>query len=561
MLKFKYDHYYAYDELTAALQQLQADHAAMANLISIGESPQGRQQWLMEITDPATGPAADKPAYYLDGNHHAGEVTGAMVALYTIDYLLSEQADIPAVRTLLQRYTFYILPRISPDGSEVYLTTPDTLRSVPRMYPEPEIQPGLVPQDIDGNGEILLMRVKSPIGEWKAGETDDRLMLKRLPDEEEGVFYRVFTEGLLEQYSGGEIEQAPAKWGMDLNRNYPCQWGVEVKQAGAGNYPLSEPETRHVADFVLAHPNIGSASTLHTTGGVILRPPGIKPEKQAPKLDVSIFKAIGEMATEETGYPCINIYDEFFSDPTNFSSGAFDDWLYGHLGIPAYTIELWDLANRAGLKDIWPRRDKTDKVLGEDFAKILAWNDEVLQGKGFVNWTKFQHPQLGEVEIGGFHTKTVVQNCPPQFLLDECAKTSRFMLRHARTLPRLIAEETKVEKVDQNSWKVSLLVGNIGYLPTYLTQEAINLHAAKEVTVEISGVKVIDGTLAKRKIGHLAGRAGRNGKFENGGFRSGRDEVSRKQISWLVQGAGGDVVTIVMQGQKTGKLQIQLTLA
>ncbi|MCE5196955.1 MAG: M14 family metallopeptidase [Negativicutes bacterium] len=561
MLKLKYDHYYAYDELTAALRQLQAGYPKLANLLSIGQSPQGRQQWLMEITDPATGAAADKPAYYIDGNHHAGEVTGAMVALYTIDYLLSEAATNPAVQSLLQRYTFYILPRVSPDGAEVYLTTPDTLRSVPRMYPEPEILPGLLAQDIDGNGEILLMRVRSKSGEWKAAETDDRLMLKRLPDEEDGVFYRIFSEGILQQYNGGEIEAAPAKWGMDLNRNYPCQWGVEAKQAGAGAYPLSEPETHHVADFVLAHPNIGSASTLHTTGGVILRPPGIKPEKQAPKLDVSLLKAIGEMATAETGYPCINIYDEFFSDPSTFSSGAFDDWLYGHLGIPAYTIELWDLANRAGVKDIWPRRDKTDKVLGEDFAKILAWNDEVLAGKGFVNWTKFQHPQLGEVEIGGFHTKTVVQNCPSQFLPEECAKVSRFMLRHARTLPRLTAEEAKAEKIDHNSWKVSLLVCNIGYLPTHLTQEALNLQAAKEVTVELSGAKIVDGTPAKRKIGHLAGRAGRSGKFENGAFRSGHDEISQKQVSWLVQGSAGDLVTILIQSQKAGKLQVRLNLA
>jgi murein tripeptide amidase MpaA len=558
MLTWTYDHYYAYEELTQALKTLAEKHPKLCKLISIGVSPEGRHQWLMQITNESTGTAENKPAYYIDGNHHAGEVTGAMVALYTIDYLLSE-SETAEVASLLNRYTFYVLPRVSPDGSETYLTTPDMLRSAPRMYPEPEVQPGLVPQDIDGNGHILLMRVKNPHGEWKASPQDTRQMIRRRPDEEEGTFYRVFQEGLLHDWQGGEPEPAPSKWGMDLNRNYPCQWGVESKQAGAGVYPLSEPETRAVADFVLSHPNIGSASTLHTTGGVILRPPGIKPEKQAPKLDVAIFKAIGEMATEETGYPCINIYDEFFSDPNSFSSGAFDDWLYGHLGIPAYTIELWDLASRSGIKDVWPRKDKTDKVLEEDNAKIMAWNDSALEGKGFVNWTPFQHPQLGEVEIGGFLTKTVVQNCPPAYLLQECEKTTRFMLRHAKTLPRLVADEVKAEKVDQQTWRVSLKLSNAGYLPTHLSQEAVSLKSIKEIVVAIDA-KVVDGAPAKRKVGHLAGRAGRSGKFESGGFRGNKDQAFSKEVQWLIQGQVGDTVMIQVTSHKAGCFSVAVNL-
>jgi len=176
MLTWTYDHYYAYEELTQALKTLAEKHPKLCKLISIGVSPEGRHQWLMQITNESTGTAENKPAYYIDGNHHAGEVTGAMVALYTIDYLLSE-SETAEVASLLNRYTFYVLPRVSPDGSETYLTTPDMLRSAPRMYPEPEVQPGLVPQDIDGNGHILLMRVKNPHGEWKASPLDTRQMM------------------------------------------------------------------------------------------------------------------------------------------------------------------------------------------------------------------------------------------------------------------------------------------------------------------------------------------------------------------------------------------------
>ncbi|NLN82827.1 MAG: zinc carboxypeptidase [Firmicutes bacterium] len=558
MLEFKYDSYFTYQELTSALQTLADKHADQAELISLGVSPQGRHIWLMEISDDSERKAEDKPAYYIDANHHAGEVTGSMVALHTIDYLLSNQEK-PEVAQMLKRYTFYIIPRVSPDGAEVYLTTPESLRSAPRLYPEPELQPGLQPEDIDGNGHIMLMRFLHPYGEWKVSEDDERLMVKRRPDEEEGQFYRVFQEGMLVDWNKSEPEVAAGKWGLDFNRNFPCHWGVESKQPGAGTYPLSEPETKAVADFILAHPNIASASTLHTTGGVILRPPGIKSEKQAPKLDVEIFKAIGEMATEETGYPCINIYDEFFSDPSNFSSGAFDDWLYGHLGIPAYTIELWDLANRAGLKDIWPRKPKTQKVIEEDNKKIMAYNDEALEGKGFMPWTKFDHPQLGEVEIGGYYTKTVVQNCPPKFLLDECEKVSRFMLRHAKTLPRLAVDSLRAEQVDKNTYAIKLKLSNAGYLPTNLTQEALNLKAVKAIEVEIEA-DLVDGQMKKKKIGHLAGRAGRSGSFSGGGFRKRKDPEFSQDLTWLVRAQAGEEISISINSQKAGKLVLNLVI-
>jgi murein tripeptide amidase MpaA len=48
--------------------------------------------------------------------------------------------------------------------------------------------------------------------------------------------------------------------------------------------------------------------------------------------------------------------------------------------------------------------------------KTLAWNDGELDGEGFVDWTPFEHPQLGRVEMGGLKTKFTAQNPPPTFL-------------------------------------------------------------------------------------------------------------------------------------------------
>ncbi len=556
-----FDKYYTYAELTAAMQQLAAAYPKLAKVYSVGQSPEGRELWLMELTNSDTGSASHKPGYYADGNHHAGEVTGSMVALYMINQLLTGYEHDGKLRQLLDDYVFYILPRVSPDGSEVYLTTPDTLRSAPRHYPWSEPQPGLHAADVNGDGEILLMRVKSPLGEWKAADSDPRLMQKRLPDEDEGEYYRLYTEGYIEGDAKLPIKLAPHKWGLDLNRNYPCEWGLESRQPGAGAYPLSEPETRAVADFVLAHPNIASVVTFHTTGGVILRPPGTCPEKQAPQRDVAMFKAIGEMATVETGYPCCNIFDEFLQDSVNFSSGAFDDWLYQHLGVPAYTVELWDLASRAGVQ-VWPRKPKTDQEQSEDYAKILAWIDQEMGGEGFVPWTPFEHPQLGAVEIGGFQVKELVQNCPPRFLAEECQKSARFCYRQAKTMPKVMLADVQTVRVDEHTWKVSALVQNSGYLPTFLTQSALDQKTAKPVKARVAvseGARV--QSCVEIEVGHLEGRAGRASFFANGSFRTGKELPSEKAVHWIISGAqAGDEVTVIAESEKGGTVSQTISL-
>ena len=553
-----YDHYYTYAELSKAMHDMAAAYPELAKLEIIGHSVEGRDLLLMEITDNSVGLASQKPAYYIDGNHHAGEVTGSMVALYAIDELLSRSSE-EAFKELLQRYTFYILPRISPDGSEVYLTTPYTLRSAPRPYPFAEPLPGLTPQDIDGDGRILLMRVPSPIGAWKADPSDDRRMLRRLPDEEGGTYYAIYQEGMIKEYDGFNLENAPTLWGLDLNRNYPIEWGIESRQPGAGKYPLSEPETHAVADFVLAHPNIGGVSTLHTTGGVILRPPGTKPEKKSNTTDIRILKAIGDMATEETGYPSVNIYDDFLGDPINFSSGAFDDWCYATQGIPAYTIELWDLGLRSGVH-MWPRKDKDDKELAADYAKIVAWIDSELGGEGFFPWQKFDHPQLGQVEIGGFDGKFLSQNAPPSLLLQECEKTARFFYRHAKTLPRLVIDKATQEKMDATTWKISIEVANYGYLPTYLTQVARDVKVAKPIVAELCGAIAIDGP-AKRELPQLEGRSAVSGGFNTGSYRGGSLPKQKKLLTWIVQGEVGSIVEVIIESAKAGKVEVSLILA
>ena len=139
---YVYDHYYKYQEITDILNKYAAEHSDIARLSSIGTTEQGRNIWLMEITDLTTGDYSDKPALYIEGNIHAGEVTGCMTVMFLLDTIFTN-CDTEEIKKILAQYTIYAVPRVSPDGSEYFLTTEDTVRSVPKMYPYDTEMPGL----------------------------------------------------------------------------------------------------------------------------------------------------------------------------------------------------------------------------------------------------------------------------------------------------------------------------------------------------------------------------------------------------------------------------------
>ena len=141
--KYTYDHYYNYQEITDILRGYAEAHPDYARLTSIGQTSEGREMWLLSITDTATGCPDEKPAYLAVGHVHAGEVTGSMCAMYFLDAIMTNLDD-PEIAGILKRTTIYCVPRITPDGAECYLTTPNQLRSVNRLYPYAEELPGLL---------------------------------------------------------------------------------------------------------------------------------------------------------------------------------------------------------------------------------------------------------------------------------------------------------------------------------------------------------------------------------------------------------------------------------
>ena len=531
----------------------------LCDLESICVTEENRNVYAMTITNKKTGAALDKPAFHIDGNTHAGEVTGSMAAMHAIDVLLTGYGEDKVITKILDRMTIYVVPRISPDGAETYLTTPYSIRSVNRVH-NPE-NGGIRSEDLDGDGVIRMMRIPTPYGAWKKDKDDSGIMAKRDPGDADGDFYDIYVEGNFEAFDGDEnLKEKKEDWSLDFNRNYPYGWFPENRQAGAGKYPLSNPETKAMADWIIEHPNIGGVSTNHTSGGIILYPPGTRPSTAVSEKDINQFIEIANMGKEELGYEPLNIYDSFIADPANYDSGAFDDWCYQSQGIVAYTVELWDLAKRVGVPLVWNARNKEsaqDEL--KRFVACMKWVKENAP-EYYEDWKPFHHETFGDIEIGGFNFKFSQQNPPESFLNGVLEQMTRFMIRFAQSMPRLTIDTLTSEKVSDDIYKVTAVVGNLGYLPTNLTEEAKNLNISKEVEVTISGGKVISG-LEKTKIGNLEGYGSTStGTNFYGNISTDYNAKARKKLTWVVQAKSGTEITVSCAQEKSGKASKTITL-
>src|SRR4029450_13204768 len=103
--------------------------------------------------------ALEKPAFLIEANIHALEVTGCTAALHLINRLLTGYGEDEQVTPALDTRAVYVLPRVSPDGAEFALADrPRFVRSSLRPWPLTDEQDGLFEEDIDGDGRGRVMR-------------------------------------------------------------------------------------------------------------------------------------------------------------------------------------------------------------------------------------------------------------------------------------------------------------------------------------------------------------------------------------------------------------------
>jgi hypothetical protein len=553
---YAFDRFLRYDELVEWLHLVADEHPGLVALETYGRSYEGRDLWLVTVTDHTTGSHDTKPAHWVDASIHAVELTATVAACFLLHRLVTGRAEgDPQVTRALATRTFYIVPRVNPDGAEwVLADRPRFRRSSTRPWPwrgDARPWPGLTYEDIDGDGRILQMRMPDPDGGWAAHPDDARLMVPVPPDGvPDATRYRLLDEGGVVDYDAFTIPTPRQVEGLDLNRNFPAGWGTATP--GSGDHPLSEPEIDALVRAVIARPNVCGYNAFHTSGGVLLRPSSTRADSKLDPMDLWSWKQLGERGTSLTGYTVHSVFDDFTWNPDEPMSGAADDWAYEHLGVFGWTTEFWDVVHQAtGTKQsthFW----YTGPTDAEALA-VLRWCDEH-HPDGFVDWYPFEHPTLGPVELGGWNSLTVWINPPVARLRDEVAGHADFAVFQALCAPCVEIPHLRVAPLGGDTWRVEAGIANTGWLATDVTRWARKGGLVRPLVAELAGegVELLDGP-ARRQLAQLEGRAA----LRFAGYNDGTPD--RALAAWTVRVPAGTVLTVTATHPRAGTATATVT--
>jgi len=506
--EFDISHYFKYDEVVYWFDTWNKEYPNLTEVISIGKTNEGRDIWVIAITNKETGHRTKKPAMWMGGARHSGEVVAVVCVMDFVNKMLTGYGNDPDITWAVDNFTYYMQPMENPDGEELYLNTVLRNRSTNRPYDNNGngVADEDIEQDLNNDGESSYMR--QYVGEGKGGyiiDPDDpsgRLMIN--VGTGKGDYLR-FDEGL--DIDGDGKINSDTIGGLDLHRQDSNAWrpmtedtGHGYTQSGGSQHPYSEPEIRSLFQFLLANPNVSITNTMHTAVPMILRGPSSSATAESVfTFDQLYMYDFDQKGLDLTGYKWAGDTHEIYMsrgvtgiDPWEAEKiilrqqdilGHSLDWGYFEYGAFWYGDELWGNMRHEYLED-WLGLGKIEQSgLNALYAKDNIPGFECI----FHEWEPYDHPELGQVEIGGFSRKFWSQGPPPVLIKEVVERQNKFNMYLAKSLPLLEITGVKVEDNADGTKTVTATIENIGLTP--------------DATKQAHLVKIIKKTQATIQLG------------------------------------------------------------
>jgi Zinc carboxypeptidase len=309
------------------LKQLVADHPGLVRPVTLGQTFQGRPIQGVEIADNVNAANDGRPVFLLVGEHHAREWPSGEASMEFAHLIVDGFGNDEQITALARKERIVVVPIVNVDGFNASRGTAED---------------GYIPDPADASGV--------PEGDTVEGVA--------MPFGGNLAYRRKNCDGLIPNGPNHEEQNLPCYYqiGVDPNRNYGQNWGGvgassdPNTQSYRGSGQWSEPETQAVWHWSQAH-NVTFMMTLHNVAALVLRPPGVHTDGQAP--DEQRMKELGDEMAADTGYTSqygFQLYD---------TSGTTEDWQYGGQGAFGYTIEIgpaggqFHMPYQTGVVDQW----------------------------------------------------------------------------------------------------------------------------------------------------------------------------------------------------------------
>ena len=552
-LDLTWDRWLDHAELGERMELMARTWPEFLTLSSLGKSYGGRDLWMMTINNPDTGEEMDKAAMFIEANVHGNEIQGGEVCLYTIWYLMENYGEIDEITRLVDERVFYIVPTVNPDGRDFFMHGMGSGARTGHV-PVDSDGDGLFdedgPDDLNNNGVMEQIRKYVPgEGTHRISQDDPRIM-EAVPPGETGDWIILGYEGIDNDGDGRVNEDPPG--GYDPNRNYGSDWQPNYIQGGAMDYPFQLPEARATQDFMATHPNIAGMQSYHNTGGMILRGPGSAWGGTYPRQDIRVYDELGE-----NGERILPWYDYLIIWQGLYTvHGGSIDWTNDGHGIISFSNELWNGGQYFQSPLLTEQTQDEDSPIGGQKGRYF-FNDFLEFGDQFVEWAPFDHPEYGEVEMGGWNKMFGRVN--PRFMSMELFhRNMAFTLYHADEMPLMSMRETEVESLGDGLYRVRVDIRNERLIPT-ITEKGRQNNVVRPDLLTVEGdVEVV--TAAWVTDEHRPGPTQRidQDDLERIIIRSGHPGRTTKTVEYLVRGSGTMTVTYSAVKGGTASTRVQL---
>lgn len=491
----------------------------LARVSKIGESVGGRSIDVVTISVDGPLGEADRPAILIVAGVHGEHVLGTELAIAHLSHFVDDARNgVEATRQLLTERVVYIVPTLSPDAFALGRSGNARALDLDRDGRRDED----APRDLDGDGQITHMRWNDPDGEWLIDVDDPRLMRRADRENGERGTHSVALEAA-DTDADDERAEDPGQ-GVAIWRNFAHRH--EEFDRSAGPFPMSEPESRALADFVFSHRNIIMAFVWDADDVLLATPESSTPGRRVQRDgihedDEGLFSKVGARYRERTGR-------EGESSPR--MDGSTWAWLYLQAGIPTFASDVWRV----------PTGHESDDKVTTDDAERIALCDRL--GLGFVPWSTFAHPELGSIEIGGFVTSHDDQLCTEGERSTIFAAHHGFLLEIAAMGPRLRIREFDHEALGDGAYRLRAVIVNDGDWPTLCGMgDESRRFGGPRVRLETNGASIVAGDerTQLRSLDALGGK---------------------EELSWIVTGRPGTTLRVELVGDPVGHDSREVTL-
>jgi hypothetical protein len=391
------------------------------------------------------------------------------------------------------------------------------------------------PDDLNGNGMIEQIRKYVPgEGTHRISRDNPRLM-EAVPPGEKGDWILLGSEGLDNDGDGRVNEDPPGSY--DPNRNYGADWQPNYIQGGSMDYPFQLPESRATQDFLAAHPNIAGMQSYHNSGGMILRGPGSAWYGDYPPSDIRVYDEIGE-----NGERMLPWYDYLIIWQGLYTvHGGSIDWTSDGHGIISFSNELWN-GNQYFQSPLLQEQMEDDRTPISGGQSRFFFDEHLEFGEHYADWTPFDHPEYGEVEMSGSGKLTGRIN--PRFMSMELFhRNMAFTLHHADEMPIMSVGETSVESLGGNMYRVWVDFTNERVIPTITARGMNNRVVTPDILSAEGGVEIVSAGWVDNKLNPGKTELIEQEELDRILIRSGHPGRTTKTIEYLVRGTGDLEVT------------------